>query len=134
MRAFAGQGATEYLIILSVVLVIGLVSVSLLSYFPETASGISESSSNVYWQGQARPLRISEATQTAESSFAFALENADADQITLMGITMDGSAASLSENGANYSNSSSIYFGPGEKKVVGARLDSFEFVAGQTNS
>jgi len=46
--SFSGQGATEYLVVLNVVLIIGLVSVSLLSYFPGTAKDTSSNAAKTY--------------------------------------------------------------------------------------
>jgi len=34
MRSYIGQGATEYLVLLAVVLIVALVSVALLGFFP----------------------------------------------------------------------------------------------------
>ena len=54
-----GQGATEYLVLLAVVLVIALVSIALLGFFPGTASDTSLSESQIYWKSAA-PIAIVE--------------------------------------------------------------------------
>jgi hypothetical protein len=53
------QGATEYLVLLAVVLIIALVSVSLLGFFPSMASDAQETQSETYWQS-ASPISITE--------------------------------------------------------------------------
>ena len=53
-----GQGATEYLVLLAVVLIIALVSISLLGFFPGLASDAKITQSTTYWRGEARPLSI----------------------------------------------------------------------------
>ena len=131
---FYGQGATEYLVVLSVVLIIGLVSVSLLGFFPGTASGISETASQAYWQGEAAPFRVNEANLVGDSQFAFALENAGADAVTLVGVMVNGNLASFGEYGTTYSNSSAVYFSQGEKKMVGIAASGFDCAAGKVGA
>jgi len=127
------QGATEYLIVLGVVLIIGLVSVSLLSYFPGTARDATATASNAYWQGQARPLKVQDIALTNDSTFVFGMENVEADPLYLTGIGIDGASAAFGEQGAGFSNTSSIYFGPGENKLVEVSLGAgnFNCVSGQ---
>ncbi|MEM4634153.1 MAG: hypothetical protein QW275_03295 [Candidatus Anstonellaceae archaeon] len=52
-----GQGATEYLVLLAVVLVVALVSIVLLGFFPGMASDAKLSQSKAYWQS-ASPIAI----------------------------------------------------------------------------
>lgn len=56
MRA---QGATEYLVLLAVVLVIALVGIALLGFFPGTAGEAQQTESKIYWQS-ASPIAITE--------------------------------------------------------------------------
>lgn len=56
MRA---QGATEYLVLLAVVLVIALVGIALLGFFPGTASDAQIAESQIYWQS-ASPIAITD--------------------------------------------------------------------------
>jgi hypothetical protein len=55
------QGATEYLVLLAVVLLIALVGIALLSFFPATASDTEITQNQVYWQS-ATPISIIDAT------------------------------------------------------------------------
>jgi len=62
MGIFRGQGATEYLVLLAVVLIVALVSVALLGFFPGMASDARIAQSQSYWRGQARPFAILESS------------------------------------------------------------------------
>ena len=53
------QGATEYLVLLAVVLIVALVSVALLGFFPGMASDAQITQSQMYWRG-ASPIAIIE--------------------------------------------------------------------------
>jgi len=60
MGFLKGQGATEYLVLLAVVLIVALVSVALLGFFPGMASDAQITQSQMYWQS-ATPISIVEA-------------------------------------------------------------------------
>ncbi len=53
------QGATEYLVLLAVVLIVALVSIALLGFFPGMASDAQETQSKTYWSS-ASPIAITE--------------------------------------------------------------------------
>ena len=55
-----GQGATEYLVLLAVVLIVALVSVALLGFFPGMAMDSRLAQSKMYWSS-ASPVAIVEA-------------------------------------------------------------------------
>jgi len=59
MQMVRAQGATEYLVLLAVVLVVALVSVALLGFFPGMASDAQMTQSKMYWSG-ASPIAIEE--------------------------------------------------------------------------
>ena len=59
MRSHIGQGATEYLVLLAVVLIVALVSVALLGFFPGMASDAQATQSKIYWSS-ASPIAIEE--------------------------------------------------------------------------
>gem|GEM_PF-4909267 len=124
MQLLGGQGATEYIIVLSVVLVIGLISVSLLNYGPSVASDTSYSASKAYWQSQALPVAVTEAGLTGDSNFSFVVQNNNPDSISLTGISMDSQPASFSEASNLPSNSSAVYISAGEKKGLSLSLAS----------
>jgi hypothetical protein len=60
MKQLRAQGATEYLVLLAVVLIIALVSVALLGFFPGMASDARITQSRAYWQS-ASPIAIIDA-------------------------------------------------------------------------
>lgn len=66
--AFRAQGATEYLVLLAVVLVIALVGIALLGFFPGTASDAQLTESQIYWQS-ATPIAIIETAARYWSNY-----------------------------------------------------------------
>ncbi|VVB99483.1 Uncharacterised protein [uncultured archaeon] len=129
-RNVRAQGATEYLVLLAVVLIIRLVVISLLGFFPGTASDVGISESQIYWQGAARPLRIYDTTTTVgapafcggmggggpQTVYTMNVENVDLDGITLTGAIVDGANKSVCNPDGTSRNS--IYFAPSEKKNI----------------
>ena len=63
-----GQGATEYLVLLAVVLIIALVSIALLGFFPGLAGDARVTQSQSYWRGEAKPYAILESAVTYVSA------------------------------------------------------------------
>jgi len=61
MRFLRAQGATEYLVLLAVVLIIALVAIALLGFFPGMAADAQLEESEIYWRGAA-PISIVEAS------------------------------------------------------------------------
>ena len=65
-----GQGATEYLVLLAVVLIVALVSVALLGFFPQMASDAQITQSQAYWRS-ASPISIVESGALFRASNGF---------------------------------------------------------------
>ena len=103
-----GQGATEYLVLLAVVLIIALVSIALLGFFPGLASDARITQSNSYWRGEARPFAILEHSFRGTSG-KLIIQNNDASG------SLSGVAVAVGTC-ANSSVPSSL--GPGETGVV----------------
>ena len=106
---FRGQGATEYLVLLAVVLIIALVSIALLGFFPGMASDARITQSNSYWRGEARPFAILEhmvAGSTGAGSFV--LQNYEAPGTLTV--------SNFSVGNASYTTTTT--FAPGETKTV----------------
>jgi len=61
-----GQGATEYLVLLAVVLIVALVSVALLGFFPGMASDAQLTQSKAYWASE-QPIAIIETSAIVHS-------------------------------------------------------------------
>ncbi len=84
-----GQGATEYLVLLAVVLIIALVSIALLGFFPGLASDAKITQSNTYWRGEARPFAIVEHAFDSTGAGTLVLLNNDASgTLTITNITV----------------------------------------------
>ena len=130
MQSYIGQGATEYLVLLAVVLIVALVSVALLGFFPGMASDAQMTQSQAYWQG-AQPISIVESAARAYASSGatflyLRIRNAGAYPIRINGIVgVDGAKATTfygqSCAGAAGTKNISDYFylGPGEEKYLG---------------
>ena len=109
MGIFRGQGATEYLVLLAVVLIVALVSVALLGFFPGMASDARITQSQAYWRGQAKPFAILDASIASGASGTFSIQNMEANSNTMTGLYV-----------GNCSNATSITFGAGEIKTINA--------------
>jgi len=128
MRA---QGATEYLVLLAVVLIVALVSVALLGFFPGMASDAQVTQSQAYWKS-ASPIAITEWAVRLESGSGitypyFRVVNNGAYPIRITGIVgADGNKATqfasdgtCSLPNALFNISDYYYLGPGEEKYFG---------------
>ncbi len=106
MRVNRGQGTTEYLIILAIVIVIALVVVGVLGGFPRIGAGISQGQSSAYWQS-VQPLSVLEWKAGAGSSGSIVFQNQTANTITLNSIVWDTNTISVAQA-----------LGPGSKTTV----------------
>jgi len=124
-----GQGATEYLVLLAVVLIVSLVSVALLGFFPGMASDAQITQSQMYWRS-ASPVAITETAARAYNSWNgytapyIRVKNVGAYPIRLTAIIgadglaarrFDGSSCGLPVS-QNYNISDYYYLSPGEEK------------------
>ena len=73
-----GQGATEYLVLLAVVLIIALVSIALLGFFPGLATDAKLTQSTSYWRSEARPFAILETSITHGGNVTIIMQNVEA--------------------------------------------------------
>ena len=94
-----GQGATEYLIILAVIIVIALVVVGVMGWFPGLGGGINEQQSKAYW-GSTQPIALTNWKITGSNS-TFTVENNGTQKLTLTDITVDGVALGLADVNIN---------------------------------
>jgi len=119
------QGATEYLVLLAVVLIVALVSVALLGFFPGMASDAQITQSQMYWKS-ASPIAIVESGARARLSDTYTypylrLRNNGAYPLRLTAIIgADGLSATQfwGDCGASGTSNMSDYYslGPGEEK------------------
>ena len=107
-----GQGATEYLVLLAVVLIIALVSIALLGFFPGLSSDARITQSQSYWRGEASPIAIVDYNVISGGYATMVLQNMDASGTYSLG---NLSLASSVGSGSKNINES---IGPGEKKTI----------------
>jgi len=125
-----GQGATEYLVLLAVVLIVALVSVALLGFFPGMASDAQITQSQMYWRS-ATPIAIVESGARVQAGDSITypylmLKNTGAYPIRITGIIgADGGKITIFvANGvcglpSPYGNFSDYYYlGPGEEMYI----------------
>ena len=122
-----GQGSTEYLVSLAVVLVVALSAVTLLSFYPSTASDSNMQDSNAYWRS-ATPLRVSYAAPLLSAcgqsrGYTFSMENSRSDSVLLTGVMVDNQSRSFCASGAS-SPSASVNLGIGGKALVDIAVNS----------
>ncbi|VVB57520.1 Uncharacterised protein [uncultured archaeon] len=118
-----GQGATEYLVLLAVVLIVAMVAIALLGFFPGLSYDAKKSESDSYWQG-ARPFQVSEHSQTG-TVLTLVIRNVEANQLKMVNISVAGGAFVSYVNGTGGINFTSAtpsgpYIGSGESKVIQA--------------
>jgi len=99
------QGSTEYLVLLAVVLMIALVAIALLGFFPGLSLDAKKTQADSYWKS-ARPFGITEHSQTG-TNLTLLLQNNEPAQLNVTAI--------YSGTGSNLS---SFVLNAGEKKVV----------------
>jgi len=128
MAFLRGQGATEYLVLLAIVLIVALVSVALLGFFPGMASDAQITQSQMYWQS-ASPIAIIEtgAKYVCHSSANYTypylrIKNTGAYPITITKIWAGNQNITYVWT-ANWSPdvlmSTRLAMAPGEEKILG---------------
>ncbi|MCX8197678.1 MAG: hypothetical protein N3F07_00575 [Candidatus Micrarchaeota archaeon] len=84
-----GQGATEYLVLLAIVLIIAMVAVALLGFFPGMAGDAKLAQSKAYWQS-ASPIAIVDGAASrfygAHSQILLTLQNNGATPVELVAV------------------------------------------------
>jgi hypothetical protein len=133
MELVRAQGATEYLVLLAVVLIVALVSVALLGFFPGMASDAQITQSQAYWQSS-QPISIVESGARVLKSnevnyLYFRFKNSGAYPLRITGIVgADGGKITqfTADNCVpvtGYVNISDyFYFAPGEERHLAASL------------
>lgn len=132
MRLLRAQGATEYLVLLAVVLVIALVGIALLGFFPGTANDAQVAESEIYWKS-ASPVSILETSarwyNTGRTYPYMKLRNSGNYPIRITGVIGDDGYKSTmfyadNQPGCNpsvygtYNISDYFYLAPGEEMYV----------------
>jgi hypothetical protein len=105
-----GQVSTEYLVILAVVLVVALVVIGLLGWFPGVGGGTLETQSKSYWAGTS-PFAIT-AYKISGTTVELSMRNMLTEKVTLTGISFGGTALQVDQT----------QFNGGEEKKVTATM------------
>ncbi|PIT84626.1 hypothetical protein COU37_02400 [Candidatus Micrarchaeota archaeon CG10_big_fil_rev_8_21_14_0_10_45_29] len=103
------QAATEYVILLSLVLIVSLIVISVTDFFPGFAYSSQTSASQKYW-ASASPIAIIDFTQSG-SSFSAVIENRANANIQI-------SAFVFSTKGTDYDAAPIPLLSPGEKYTI----------------
>jgi len=82
-----GQGTTEYLIILAVIIVIALVVAGVMGWFPGMSGQINESQSKNFWTTTS-PLTLTSWKVTTTGT-QLAMRNVGTDKLTVTGVTVN---------------------------------------------
>lgn len=125
MNPMKAQGASEFLTIFAVVLLLSLVVVSIIASQSSGASGSSESESRIYWSSAAKPLQVESGSAVygtlcgleRKGGYELLVKNADPSSVRITGVQVDGSEAEFCEgNGAAVD---SVDFAPYARKFIG---------------
>jgi hypothetical protein len=104
------QATVEYIILISLALLIGLIVLSLIGYFPSFSFGVEEQSSRVYWES-ATPIAILDTT--GSQSFVFlAIKNKVSSTINISNFSL---IYGLNEK---YTNNSNLIIYPGQNTML----------------
>ena len=112
-----GQGTTEYLIILAVIIVIALVVVGVMGWFPGVAFGITEQQSRAYWQSAA-PMSITQYNIDGTNADLI-VRNQTVDEIGVTDITLDGVSVGSATDLNIVAGSQGTYTGTGVTCTTG---------------
>jgi len=134
---FRAQGATEYLVLLAVVLIVALVSVALLGFFPGMASDAQIAQSQAYWQS-ATPIAVSGLVASLHTGYgtfnfteaSFRIKNTGSYPLQITKIIGGGTAKTNTYCGGNcppggagnyvtFANSPFFKLAPGEERLLG---------------
>ncbi len=123
--------------LLGVVLLISLVVIALLGFFPGMAKDTGIAQSQIYWRGGAKPVRVYEAAVVWDMTlpngccvwpsgdgYRLVVENIESDSITLTDVKVNGMSKEYCELGGQ--TTGSLLIGAGEKKT----LDVLNFCGG----
>lgn len=115
-----GQGATEYLVLLAVVLIVAMVAIALLGFFPGLAGDAKKTQSDAYWRGEARPFSIIEHSQSGDV-LDLVVQNTEADGRAINQYFIYGNGIGATD-GIPFPEQT--YFAAGDKKTVPVGMTS----------
>jgi hypothetical protein len=108
-----GVTATEYTILLAVVLIIVLAVAGALLDVPGLSAETKYTHSDTYWKGNANPFGMLEHTKTPAGGFVAVLQNTGEDRLRFKSMALDGKQANLVSGGPT-----GELFAPGSRKTL----------------
>lgn len=105
------QGATEYLVILAMVLLIAVVVVSLLGVYPAAGGEMRGNEQSSYWMA-AQPFGIRDTQQVGTASITLVMINHAPRPLTLTSVNLTFS------DGTWHANTTRAEFNPGESRTI----------------
>ncbi|MCX6801267.1 MAG: hypothetical protein NTZ73_03705 [Candidatus Diapherotrites archaeon] len=84
----SAQGTIEYVVLLAIIVVIGLVVVVLASDFVDSTPGINKGRADLFWSSQG--LAIVDAGADSNGDAIFKFKNSGLEEVTVTGINVDG--------------------------------------------
>lgn len=108
-----GQGATEYLVLFAVVLIIAMVVIALLGFFPSVGTGAKQSASESYWKSS-RPIQITSGFIASNGHFDIMVQNSDSKPIKITNVYVATSTTQSNSNSAT----EAITLGTGEASNI----------------
>lgn len=120
-----GQGSTEYLVLLAMVLVVAMVAIALLGFFPGLAGDTRAAQSDSYWRGTARPFAIhGHVLNQSGSVMLLQVQNLDSSTKYITSIALDGLGVVASNAAVN------TYLTPGQQTTLSTTVTSGSCVRG----
>lgn len=100
-----GQSSIEYLIVLAIGLILAIVTLSLLGFFPDIALNLEYRNAEAFWQGEARPFTIPDSVYTEATKRAYiAFENMDMEDYNISSISLNGSQIGFYEYNTSWND------------------------------
>ena len=97
-----GQGATEYLVLLAIVLIIAMVAVQLLSFLADSSFSARSAQSDSYWRYQAKPFTVAYHGLSSDGILKLVMVNVQGDSLRVDGISVAGSGINGTYSGPFY--------------------------------
>lgn len=119
-----GQTTTEYLTILAVVIIIALIVVGLMGWFPALGAGITEKQSKAYWKST-EPLAITD-WDVDDTNISLVIMNMTTDKIEIEDITVAGT--DLNPSDKNIEGGDSKIFSDTDVSCTTGELYSYDVI------
>ncbi|MDE1798136.1 MAG: class III signal peptide-containing protein [Candidatus Micrarchaeota archaeon] len=121
-KSSRGQGATEYIVLLAIVLMVALIVVGLLGFFPSFSTNTQVTEYTQYWAVQ-RPLAILDAAQLSTGgvgqNLTISIENHGTSSLTITKINVSLTpAGSLGLGTGTPGNGSVLSLAPGDRGSI----------------